>query len=182
MLREGGESHQKMRRLIFDARPLITACKFRVQGQLVLDHLLATSQIIIPPSVQNEVVISSHQFADAQEAEQRISVEAIDVIAPTTVSGNVPIILGLYGLGNGERDAILLTYRTDLDGAWLVMDDYLCYLVSDRLDVKKLFLLDLIPRLVTQGDWDRALAAEIVEATRPRYAPAFVEHSLLLLK
>ena len=61
---------------------------------------------------ENEVVISSHQFADAQEAEQRISVGAIDVIAPTTVSGNVPIILGLYGLGNrvdssvgGERVA-----------------------------------------------------------------------------
>jgi predicted nucleic acid-binding protein len=171
-----------MQRLIFDASPLITACKFRVRGQLVLDHLLATSQIIIPPSVQSEVVISSHQFADAQEAEQRISAGVIDVITPATVSGNVPTILGLYGLGNGERDAILLTYRTDLDGAWLVMDDYLGYLVSDRLGVKKLFLLDLIPRLVTQSDLDRVLATEIVEATRPRYAPAFVEHSLLLLK
>ena len=43
--------------VVFDAAPLITACKFEVQGVLVIDHLLPKCRIVIAPSVEEEVAI-----------------------------------------------------------------------------------------------------------------------------
>lgn len=45
-----------MTTIIFDASPLITACKFKVK-KLVIDHLLPACQIVITPSVEREVAI-----------------------------------------------------------------------------------------------------------------------------
>ncbi len=171
-----------MFKAIFDAGPLITACRFAVQGRLVLDHLLDECQIAIPPSVQTEVMVAGRRFPDAQEAQQRVSTGEIQVVTPPSLSGNTPAILDLYELGDGERDAILLTYHAKWLDALLVMDDYLGYMVSDRLGVRKLFLLDLILQMVREGDTSRALATEIVKAIRPRYALGCVEHTLLLLR
>lgn len=95
---------------------------------------------------------------------------------------NLEAVIAIYGLGQGEQDSILLTQHDDLLEATLVLDDHLAYLVSDRLAVRKRFLLDVIAGLVIDGDMDVQTALVIVEAIRSRYPRAFVEHTLLLLK
>ncbi len=87
-----------------------------------------------------------------------------------------------------ERDGQVFDYKMMLSetvrqlGATLVLDDHLAYLVSDRLAVRKRFLLDVIADLTRDGDMDGQTALAIVEAIRSRYPRAFVEHTLLLLK
>ena len=63
-----------------------------------------------------------------------------------------------------------------------MIDDHLVYLVSDRLGKQKRFLLDVIVDLVKTERVDKTLAVEIVEAIRTRYFPAFLEHTMLLLR
>lgn len=43
--------------VVLDAAPLITACKFEAHGTLVIDHLLVRCDIVIPPSVEEEVAV-----------------------------------------------------------------------------------------------------------------------------
>jgi len=74
-----------------------------------------------------------------------------------------------------------LTYENAFKDALLIVDDHLVYLVSDRLGVPKLFLLDLIVHLVRDGQLTAALGCGMVEAIRTRYPEAFIEHTLLIL-
>lgn len=91
-------------------------------------------------------------------------------------------LIAVYDLGDGERDTILLTEQPNWQDAVLVIDDHLAYLVSDRVGKQKRFLLDVITDLVKTRKMDEKLAAEIVKAIRTRYPPAFVEHTLLVLR
>jgi hypothetical protein len=170
-----------MKKLILDAGPLITSCRFTTAGQVVIDHLLAACDITIASSVRNEVVVAGQRYPDAQVAQQRINQASISVMSPP-VNRDMEAVIGIYGLGEGEQDSMLLTRHSDLMDATLVLDDHLAYLVSDRLAVRKRFLLDAIADLVRDGDLDVQLALAIVEAIRSRYPRAFVEHTLLLLK
>jgi hypothetical protein len=43
--------------VVFDAAPLITACKFEIQGKPVIDHLLSGYHIVIAPGVEEEVAV-----------------------------------------------------------------------------------------------------------------------------
>lgn len=170
-----------MNNLILDAGPLITTCKFSVADQLIIDYILEQCKITIAFSVRNEVVIAGANYPDAQVAQQRIEQEQIAVLSPP-LDSDLETLIALYGLGDGERDSILLTKHTDLQDATLVIDDHLAYLVSDRLGRRKRFLLDLIVDLVNAQKLDRKLAIEMVNAIRTRYPPAFVEHAILLLR
>jgi hypothetical protein len=114
-------------------------------------------------------------------AQQRIEQDRIAVLSPPE-SSDLEMLIAPYDLGNGERDTILLAGHADLQGPVLVIDDHLAYLVSDRLGKQKRFLLDVIVDLVKTGRVDGKLAIEIVEAIRTRYPPAFVEHTMLLLR
>jgi predicted nucleic acid-binding protein len=163
---------------VFDAGPLITVCRFTVRGSLVVDHLLAHCQIIVPQAVQREVVTVGERYADAQEAKQRITAGAIKVANPIPAATSLEKALQLYELGEGEYQSILLAYQM---GACLVIDDYLGYLVSDRLGIQKRFLLDLLVRLMEEVGLDQNLACEIADTVRPRYTRAMVEHTLLML-
>ena len=58
-----------MRKLIFDAGPLITACRFVAAGQIVIDHLLAACDITIASSVRDEVVVAGKRYPDAKIAQ-----------------------------------------------------------------------------------------------------------------
>ncbi|MBC8447418.1 MAG: hypothetical protein H8D78_06685 [Chloroflexi bacterium] len=164
---------------IFDAGPLITGCKFAVREQLVIDHLLKHCRIVVPRAAQQEVVIAGRRHADALQAEQRIAAGAITVTAPTTAPESLKRILRLYELGGGEYQSILLAHQT---GICLAIDDYLGYLVCDRLGVQKRFLLDVLVRLAREAELDRELAREIADSVRPRYTTAMVEHTLLMLE
>lgn len=170
-----------MNSLILDAGPLITACKFSVAGRLVVDHILAVCSICVTTSVHDEVVVAGAHYPDAHAAQERIAQGRIRVLAPPTVP-ELGALLGLYGLGAGERDSILLTEHPELVDAVLVLDDHLAYLVSDRLGRRQRFLLDAIVDLVQADALGAGVAIEMVEAVRSRYPTAFVEHTVILLR
>lgn len=170
-----------MRELILDAGPLITACRFNAAGKVVIDHLLAVCDITIASSVRDEVVVAGQRYLDAQIAQQRIDETSIRVMSPP-VDHDLKALIEVYGLGQGEQDSILLTHHNDLVDATLVLDDHLAYLVSDRLGVRKRFLLDVIADLARDGDLDIQSVLAIIEAIRSRYPRAFVEHTFLLLQ
>ncbi len=168
-------------KLIFDAGPLITVCKFSAAGQLVIDHLLNHCRISIATSVRDEVVVAGKRYPDAQVAQKRIDAGQIAVLSPPS---NPPLetLIGPYKLGAGEQDSIRLAEHTAMHNAILVIDDHLAYLVSDRLGQQKHFLLDIIANLVETTKLNRKLAVDIVQSIHTRYPPAFVEHTLLLLR
>ena len=113
--------------LIFDAGPLITSCRFNTAGRLIIDHILDHCEIIVAASVRDEVVIAGAHYVDAQAARQRIDRRQITVLLPLP-DPDLEALIAPYGLGDGERDSILLTGHTDLQGATLVTDDHLAYL------------------------------------------------------
>lgn len=85
-------------------------------------------------------------------------------------------------MGTGEKEAIALTLELRPEPDFLVIDDKLGYIVSDRLGVAKCFLLDLILTLVEQGGLTTTLAEEMIKAVRPRYSDGFIRHSLKMLE
>ena len=170
-----------MSKLILDAGPLITACKFSVAGRMVIDYLLEACEIVVAESVRAEVVIAGARYADAKVAQERLNQGQIAALLAPTDSG-LEELLAPYGLGDGEQDSILLTEHIELQDAILVIDDHLAYLVSDRLGRRKRFLLDVIADLASVRALDMGAAEEIVRAIQTRYPSAFVEHTLLLLR
>jgi hypothetical protein len=170
-----------MNDLLFDAGPLITACKFSARNRPIIDHILSCSRVAIATSVRDEVVIAGARYPDARTAQKRIEQGRIAVFSPPENS-DLAMLIAVYGLGDGERDTILLADRSGLQEPVLVIDDHLAYLVSDRMGKPKRFLLDVLIDLVNAGKMDEKLALEIVESIRTRYPPAFVEHTMLLLR
>lgn len=171
-----------MERLIFDAGPLITACKFTVRGSPIIDYILEHRVIAIAASVRDEVVKAGSRYPDASTAQQRIMHGLIDVLSPLSTKPDIDAALKLYQLGIGEYDSILLATDAAAPTPTVVLDDHLAYLVSDRLHRRQRFLLDVIIDLVRSDNLERDLAIDIVQAIRQRYPPAFVEHTLLVLR
>lgn len=170
-----------MDKLIFDAGPLITACRFSAHNQPVIDHVLRYCQVAIAASVRDEVTIAGARYPDARIAQQRIEQDRITVLVPPE-NHDLETLVAVYDLGDGERDTILLAEQANWQDSVLVIDDHLAYLVSDRVEKQKRFLLDVIIDLVKARKMDNRLAVEIVKAIRTRYPPAFVEHTLLVLE
>lgn len=94
-----------MTTIIFDASPLITACKFKVK-KLVIDHLLPACQIVITPSVEREVAILGARYPDGTAAGKRIARGDIQVVPVAERKWERP--LAAYALGDGERESIEL--------------------------------------------------------------------------
>lgn len=172
---------QGIYKLILDAGPLITACKFNTAGKLIIDHLLDRCQITIVASVRDEVVLTGNRYPDASAARQRIDAGSIAVVLPPA-DLVTRMLIAPYGLGTGEMDCILLAGHRDWHDVTLVVDDHLAYLVSDRLGQRKRFLLDVIIDLVRADLLAAELAVSIVQAIRSRYPVGFVEHTLLMLR
>ena len=169
-----------MCKLILDAGPLITSCKFSVAGKLIIDYLLEQCQITVTASVRDEVVLAGNRYPDASAARQRIDAGKIAVVPPLSDPA-IRMHIAPYGLGTGEMDCIQLAGHPDWKDATLVLDDHLAYLVSDRLGQRKRFLLDVIADLARADKLADSLAVSMVGAIRSRYPPAFVEHTLLML-
>jgi hypothetical protein len=89
--------------VVFDAAPLITACKFEVQGVLVIDHLLPECCIVIAPSVEEEVAILGASYPNGVVAGERIARVGIQVLA--VAERKWRRYLADYALGDGERDS-----------------------------------------------------------------------------
>jgi len=163
---------------IFDTAPLITCCKFEVDGQPIVDHILPHCRIIIPLAVRQELMAEESRYSDAVIAAARVKRGIIEIRDVRLPSENV---LDYYGLGEGEREAIALGLELDEEIDALVMDDKLGYIVCDRLELKQTFLLDLILRLEKETRIDREKARRMIEATSPRYTTGMVKHSLSML-
>ena len=166
-------------RIIFESGPLITSCKFQVEGKPIVDLILDFCEIVIPPSVKREVIEEGYRYPDSIIAKERSNQGRIVV---KNLSGSQDRILKMYKLGDGEREAIQL-YQEQRDSPdYLVIDDNLAYIVSDRLRLKKIFLLDLVLELVKRDKIKKDSARKIIEVVRSRYSEGFIEHSLEMLK
>jgi hypothetical protein len=88
--------------VVFDAAPLITACKFAVQGVLVIDHLLSERCIVIALGMEEEVAILGAGYPDGVVAGERIVWGGMQVMA--VAERQWTRYLADDALGNGERD------------------------------------------------------------------------------
>ena len=89
--------------VVFDAAPLITACKFEVQGVLVIDYLLPECCIVIAPRVEEEVAILGARYPNGVVAGERIARGGIQVMA--VAERKWTRYLADEALGDGERDS-----------------------------------------------------------------------------
>ena len=160
--------------VIFDASPLITACKFKVK-KLVIDHLLAACQIVITSSVEREVAILGARYPDGTAAGKRIA--RGDIQVAQAIERKWERSLAAYALGDGERESIELCAQTKGAEA-LIVDDYLAFVTATRLDLKAWMLPDLVIQLVVRGTLPGELARDILEAIRSRYQAGVITHSL----
>jgi predicted nucleic acid-binding protein len=163
---------------IFDAGPLITACKFESQGKLVIDHLLSGCHIAIAPRVE-EVAVLGAGYPDGVAAGERIAQGTLQVVP--VVTRKRAQHLADYALGDGERESIELCGQVEGAKA-LVTDDYLAFVVATRLGLKAWMLPDLVLELTERGSLAVEAAKAILEAIRPRYRVGVIEHSLVRLQ
>lgn len=166
-------------RVIFEAGPLITSCKFQVGERPIVDSVLDFCEVIISPLVKREVIDEGFRYPDAVLAGQRVKQGRIVVKGPLSVWDR---ILRAYKLGDGEIESIRLFQESRGRVDYLVIDDNLAYIVSDRMGLRKIFFLDLILELVKRTKLDGDTARKIIEVVRPRYSEGFIEHSLEILK
>jgi predicted nucleic acid-binding protein len=165
-------------RIIVDANAFITACKFTLEQEVLIDLLLHHCQIELPPSVAEETT-RNLRHPDAHVAAQRLAAGLLAVQSPTA-----PILgfLDEYHLGRGEKEAIRL-YLSNPDGIdFLITDDKLAYLVCGRMGIAVRLLPDLIIELVRRGSLTKIQAEKIIDVTSPRYSAGIVAHSRALLE
>lgn len=168
-----------MVKAVFDTGPLITCCKFYVQGKPIIDYILESCRITVPSVVQEELIIEKDRYADAIVAEERVKGGRIEV---RNVELPLDNVLNYYGLGAGEKEAIALSREMEEEIDFLVIDDKLGYIVCDRLEVSKVFFLDLVLKLVEGQQMPHELAKQIIEAVSPRYSEGLVRHTLWILE
>ena len=164
--------------IILDTSPLITLCSFRAEGQLVVEHLLATSSFSIAESVAAEATVNPG-YSDAAVIKTLLDTSRIALI--TTPSTRLDNVIDSYmRLGVGERDTIRL--GLSLPDGLIVLDDYLAFVIAARFGLQPVLLLDLIVSFVEDGRLDKALAQEIVEQIARRYSLPFINHTRHKLK
>jgi len=168
-----------MLKVVFDAGPLITACKFESHGKLVIDYLLPTCRILITSSVEEEVAVLGARYPDGVVAGKRIAQGEIQVASVTTHKWAEH--LADYALGDGEKDSIQLCSQVENVHA-LVTDDYLAFVAATRLGLKTWMLPDLVLELASSGSLTTEMAKAILEVIRSRYRAGVVEHSLMQLR
>lgn len=161
--------------LVFDAAPLITACKFEAQGKLVIDHVLAGCRIVIAPSVEEEVAVLGAGYLDGVVAGERIARGGIHVVP--VGDRRWARYLAAYALGDGERDSIEVCGQVSNVEA-LVTDDYLAFVAATRQGLKAWMLPDLVVELAARGAIPLDVAEAILVTIRPRYRVGIIEHSL----
>ncbi len=165
--------------VVFDTGPLITACKFKVQGEFVIDYLLSGCKVLIPQSVEEEVAVLGARYPDGAVAGERIARNDIRVLAIVERKWEQHLLS--YALGDGERDSIELCNQVR-EAEALVVDDYLAFIASARLGLKTWMFPDLVVDSVVGARLTPGVAEAILETIRPRYRKGVIEHSLTYLK
>ena len=166
--------------VVFDAAPLITACKFEAYGRLIIDYLLvAGCRIVIASRVEEEVAVLGASYADGVVAGERIARGAIQVVQVT--ERQWARYLAEYAMGQGEKDSIELCGQVEGIEA-LVTDDYLAFVAATRQRLKVWMLPDLIIELATREEVSLEVAGTILDVMRPRYRRGVIAHSLAHLQ
>jgi hypothetical protein len=165
--------------VVFDAAPLITACKFAADGTLVIDLLLSGCRIMIASRVEEEVAVLGAGYPDGVVAGERIARGQLQVIPIT--ARRWARHLGAYALGDGERDSIELCGQAEGVEA-LVTDDYLAFVAATRQSLKAWMLPDLVVELAAREEIPCEAAEAILVAIRPRYRRGIIEHSVTRLQ
>jgi predicted nucleic acid-binding protein len=165
-------------KVIVDSASLITAAKFTVDGHTVVEHLAHCCLVRITPAVHNEVILAGATYPDAAHVQALVTDGHITVVSPPVSEASV---LDGYKLGRGEKESIIQALTLP-DTDYLVVDDRLAFVVSDRMTVPKILLVDLLVELVWKGFMERQLAEKMLGAITPRYAPGFIPHTLTMLE
>ena len=165
-------------KVVVDSASLITAAKFTVDGHTVVEYLAHCCVLRITPAVHNEVILAGATYPDAAHVQAMVADGRITVASPPVSAASV---LDGYKLGRGEKDSIILML-TQPDTDYLVVDDRLAFVVSDRMTVPKILLVDLLVELAWKGCMERQLAEKMLGAIAPRYAPGFIPHTLTMLE
>jgi len=165
--------------VVCDAAPLITACKFVVEGTLIIDHLLSVCRLVIAPRVEEEVAVLGAGYPDGVVAGERIARGELQVI-PIAVRRWVQQLTA-YALGDGERDSIELCGQVEGVEA-LVTDDYLAFVAATRQSLKAWMLPDLVVELAAREELAYEAAEAILTTIRPRYRSGVIEHSMARLQ
>lgn len=165
-------------KLVVDAASLITAAKSSVDGRTVAEHIARQCLFTIVPAVYNEVIIAGSAHPDVVRVRDMVTDGRIIVEAPPRSGASV---LDGYKLGSGEKESIILALaQPSVD--YLVIDDRLAFIVSDRMTVPKILLVDLLAELVWRGRLERELVERMLQAIEPRYAQGFIPHTLKMLE
>lgn len=165
-------------KLVLDSSSLITAAKFTVAGLTVAEHIAQLCELVIVSSVRDEVIVAGAAYPDAARVRQMITNGQITVEA-FLASGTT--VLDNYKFGQGEKDSIIMALTLpDVD--YLVVDERLAFIVSDRMTVPKILLADLLVELVWKGLMASELAEKILKTIEPRYAQGFIPHTLKILE
>jgi hypothetical protein len=162
--------------VVFDAGPLITACKFESQGKLVVDYLLSGCHVVIAPSVEEEVAVRGAGYPDGVVAGERIAQGVIQVVP--VAARKWARHLADYALGDGEMELCGQVEGVEA----LVADDYLAFVAATRLGLKVWMLPDLVLELTQIGNLTVEVAEAILYTIRPRYRAGVIEHSLARLQ
>jgi predicted nucleic acid-binding protein len=164
--------------VVFDAGPLITACRFAVEGRLIVDYIAQACYILIAPSVEEEVAVRGAGYPNGLAAGERIVRGDIQVVPLRTRRWTAH--LAGCALGDGERDSIELCAQTNAEA--LVTDDYLAFVTATRLGLRAWMLPDLIVQLVRPGGLSAPMAKMMLEVIRPRYRKGVIEQSMAQLE
>jgi predicted nucleic acid-binding protein len=149
-----------------------------VDGSTVVEHLAQCCLLRITPAVHNEVILAGAAYSDAAHVQAMVTDGRITVASPPVSAASV---LDGYKLGRGEKDSIILML-TQSDADYLVVDDRLAFVVSDRMTVPKILLVDLLVELVWQGCMERQLAEKMLEALRRATRQGSFPHTLTMLE
>ena len=99
-----------MLKLIFDSNSLITGCKCHIRDTPIINYFIGKCKIYIPNAVKVEVVDVGSAYIDSAYAKTLIEKGKISI---KSLSEATDDILLHYKLGNGEREAIMLTCSLD---------------------------------------------------------------------
>jgi len=149
-----------------------------VDGHTVVEHLAQSCLLRITPAVHNEVSLAGTTYPDAALVQAMVMDGRITVASPLVAGASV---LDGYKLGRGEKESIILML-TQPNADYLVVDDRLAFVVSDRMTIPKILLADLLVELVWRGFMEHQLAEKMLGAIAPRYAPGFIPHTLTMLE
>jgi predicted nucleic acid-binding protein len=165
--------------VVFDSATLITCCQGVVGTQPIIEFLTTLTEVVVPSSVEREVVTAGRRYSDASIAAKLFATGRIQVENVVLPAKNA---LEHYKLGIGEKEAIALCLNSPEQYKVLVTDDRLAYVIAQRCGISAILFLDWVVDLVLNGTWDQVFGEAVTHAVAHRFSGGFVPHTLMMLR